>query len=124
MTIAELALSAPVSLPPLTRVAVIGAGGPSGLAAVSQLLDKGVGPSQIVGYEAKPRAGGVWNYDESPGRCRVDWRANGSAVCRTDAEVQDPALHGPSRTSSLPRCWLTLTAAMYDKLRTNLPKQV
>lgn len=54
-------------LPEITRVAVIGAGGMSGLTSLAQLLDKGVAPDQIVGFEAREVAGGVWSVLSSPG---------------------------------------------------------
>ncbi len=47
-------------LPEVTRVAVIGAGGVSGLVSLAQLLDKGVSADKIVGFEAREIAGGVW----------------------------------------------------------------
>lgn len=127
-------LAPPIPLPPLTRVAVIGAGGPSGLVAVKQLLEAGVEPSQIVAYEARERAGGVWNYDAEPGKMHIDWRGEGEPpVVRSDAEVASYGANGPSGEF---RCGLgdevgevgdavsELTAAMYDRLRTNLPNQI
>lgn len=47
-------------LPEVTRVCVIGAGGVSGLTSLAQLLSKGVPAERIVGFEARPTAGGVW----------------------------------------------------------------
>ena len=49
------------------KVAVVGAGGPSGLAVLdvlSTLRDAGV-DMDVVGFEAKSGCGGVWNREES-----------------------------------------------------------
>ncbi|WWC98431.1 hypothetical protein V866_005322 [Kwoniella sp. B9012] len=97
------------ALPPFSRVAIIGAGGASGLAAIAQLLDKGAKPDQIVGYEARDTAGGVWNYDEDAGQCNVTWAEDGSLALRTEAEIYDAGRNGPN--------------AIYDGLRTNLPQE-
>ncbi|GMK56537.1 hypothetical protein CspeluHIS016_0303770 [Cutaneotrichosporon spelunceum] len=102
-------LAPAISLPPLSRVAVIGAGGPSGLVAVAQLVAAGVQSSQILAFEARTKAGGVWNYDAEPGPQHIAWRKAGPPVVRSDAELTRGA-NGPS--------------AMYDRLRTNLPNQI
>ncbi|CAK9783300.1 FAD/NAD(P)-binding domain-containing protein [Cutaneotrichosporon oleaginosum] len=103
-------LAPPIPLPPLTRVAVVGAGGPSGLVAVAQLLAAGVEPSQILAFESRDRAGGVWNYEAEPGAQHITWRAEGPPIVRSDAEMAAHGANGPS--------------AMYDRLRTNLPNQI
>lgn len=103
----------PPDLPPLTRVAVLGAGGPAGLAVLSQLLAKGISPRSIVGYEARSTLGGVWNHVPSPGECAISWRPDGLAVAQTPAEQADPR---GTRTAR--------EGGVYDGLRTNLPKNV
>ncbi|EKC98693.1 monooxygenase [Trichosporon asahii var. asahii CBS 8904] len=84
-----------IPLPPLTRVAVIGGGGPSGLVAVKQLLDAGVRPDQIAAFDARPAAGGVWNYVADPGTPDIAWRENGMAVLRSEREKAHPGALGP-----------------------------
>ena len=54
-----LSESTPTSLPPLTRVAVLGAGA-LGLASLGQLVDGGVAQEQIVAFEAREDVGGLW----------------------------------------------------------------
>lgn len=56
MTLSE---STSTSLPPLSRVAVIGAGA-LGLASICQLVEGGVAREQIVAYEAREDVGGLW----------------------------------------------------------------
>lgn len=94
-------LAPAIPLPPLTRVAVIGSGGPSGLVAVKQLLDAGVPPESILAFEGRDRAGGVWNYEAEPGRMHVDWRVEGPPVVRSDAEVASYGANGPSGGSRI-----------------------
>lgn len=89
-------LAPPLPLPPLSRVAVVGAGGPSGLVAVAQLLAAGVAPSQILAFESRDRAGGVWNYDPEPGAQHIDWRPAGPPAVRGDAERAAHGANGPS----------------------------
>jgi len=89
-------LAPAIPLPRLTRVAVVGAGGPSGLVAVRQLLDAGVAPSQIAAFEARSVAGGVWNYEAQPGDMVVDWRHDGPPVVRSKREVENVGANGPS----------------------------
>lgn len=89
-------LAPAIPLPPLTRVAVIGAGGPSGLVAVKQLLEAGVRPDQIAAFEARDRAGGVWNYEASPGPIGVRWRKGGPPAVRSKREIEAPGSNGPS----------------------------
>ncbi|BEI82730.1 hypothetical protein CcaverHIS002_0305980 [Cutaneotrichosporon cavernicola] len=103
-------LAPAIPLPPLLRVAVVGAGGPSGLVAVAQLLAAGVEPSLILAFESRNKAGGVWNFDAEPGQQHVHWRKDGPPVVRSDAELAADGAIGPS--------------AMYDRLRTNLPNQI
>ncbi|WWC72813.1 uncharacterized protein I206_106777 [Kwoniella pini CBS 10737] len=98
-----------IPLPGLSRVAVLGAGGASGLAAVAQLLDKGARPDQIVGYEARSTAGGVWNYDGDAGECQAIWSEDGTLLLKTEKEIYDAGRNGPT--------------AVYDELRTNLPAE-
>ncbi|KAL1408545.1 monooxygenase [Vanrija albida] len=99
-----------IPLPPLTRVAIVGAGGPSGLVAVQQLLEAGIPPHKILAYEGRATAGGVWNYAEHPGDIHIQWRKNGTPLLRTDKELDAEGSNGPS--------------AVYDRLRTNLPNKV
>lgn len=56
MTLSE---SSPTSLPPLSRVAVIGAGA-LGLASIGQLIAGGVLREDIVVFEAREDVGGLW----------------------------------------------------------------
>ncbi|WVW80700.1 hypothetical protein I302_102686 [Kwoniella bestiolae CBS 10118] len=44
-------------LPSFSRVAIIGAGGASGLAAIAQLLDKGAQPHQVVDMKSGTQQG-------------------------------------------------------------------
>jgi hypothetical protein len=96
MTVALATLAPAIPLPPLSRVVVVGAGGPSGLVAVRQLLEAGVRPSQIAAYELRATAGGVWNYDAAPGTMDVEWRTDGPPVVRSQREVDAPGTNGPS----------------------------
>lgn len=89
-------LAPPIPLPPLTRVAVIGSGGPSGLVAVKQLLQAGVAPGDILAFEGRDKAGGAWNYEAEPGRQHIHWRAEGPPVVRSDAELGAYGVNGPS----------------------------
>jgi cation diffusion facilitator CzcD-associated flavoprotein CzcO len=91
-----MALSPAIPLPPLTRIAIVGAGGPSGLVALRQLLVAGVPPSSISAYEGRATAGGVWNYEAEPGEMLVDWRREGPPVVRAKSEVDSPGANGPS----------------------------
>lgn len=91
-----MATADPIPLPPLTKVAIIGAGGPSGISALTQLLDKGVRPDQIRAYEARSSAGGVWHYEEDAGIAQTEWRGDGRPVLRTEAERLDPGRNGPT----------------------------
>lgn len=97
-------LSAPVPLPPVTKVAIIGGGGPSGIVAVRQLLDAGVRPDQIAAFEARDRAGGVWNYEANPGKMDVEWRSNGLPVLRSQREIAEPGCNGPAG-ECIGKCW-------------------
>lgn len=87
----RMSVSPAIPLPPLSRVAVIGGGGPSGLVAVKQLLDAGVRADQIAAFDDRPAAGGVWNYVADPGTPDIAWRKNGMAVMRSEREK---ALYG------------------------------
>ena len=89
-----MSTSEPIPLPPLTKVAIIGAGGPSGISALTQLLDKGVRPDQIRAYEARSSAGGVWHYEEDAGIAQTEWRSDGRLVLRTEQERLDPGRNG------------------------------
>lgn len=115
-----MTLSPATPLPPLTRVAVVGAGGPSGLVAVKQLLEAGVPASDILPFEARQTPGGVWNYEAEPGEIHITWRKDGPPLVQSEGEVVAPGSNGPSGAC---RASL-LTVAMYDKLRTNLPNEV
>lgn len=95
ITDSRMSDSPAIPLPPLTRVAVIGGGGPSGLVAVKQLLDAGVRPDQIAAFDARPAAGGVWNYVADPGTPDIAWRENGMAVLRSEREKAHPGALGP-----------------------------
>lgn len=55
-----LSPSTPASLPPLSRVAVIGAGA-LGLASVVQLIDGGVSREDVTVFEAREDVGGLWS---------------------------------------------------------------
>jgi cation diffusion facilitator CzcD-associated flavoprotein CzcO len=89
-------LAPAIPLPPLHRVAVVGAGGPSGLVAVAQLLAAGVEPANILAFESRDRAGGVWNYEADPGAQHIAWRRAGPPVVRSDAELAAHGANGPS----------------------------
>ncbi|BEJ13558.1 hypothetical protein CspHIS471_0307320 [Cutaneotrichosporon sp. HIS471] len=89
-------LAPAIPLPPLLRVAVVGAGGPSGLVAVAQLLAAGVDPSLILAFESRNKAGGVWNFDAEPGHQHVHWRKDGPPVVRSNAELAAHGAIGPS----------------------------
>lgn len=97
-------VSPAIPLPPLTRVAVIGGGGPSGLVAVKQLLDAGVKPAQIAAYDDRPAAGGVWNYVADPGKPDIAWRGNGMPVLRSEREKAHPGALGPGGELLVGRC--------------------
>lgn len=97
-------VSPAIPLPPLTRVAVIGGGGPSGLVAVKQLLDAGVKPAQIAAFDDRPAAGGVWNYVADPGKPDIAWRENGMPVLRSEREKAYPGALGPGGELLVGRC--------------------
>lgn len=136
MTIPHPTPAPAIPLPPITRVAIVGAGGPSGINALTQLLDKGVKPSQIRAFEARESAGGVWHYDEDPGIATPSWRSGGGVVLRNKEEEEDPGRNGPTGGLSL---YYTpciryrgrkvsnmegLMIAVYPGLRTNLQHEV
>lgn len=116
-----MSVSPAIPLPPLTRVAIVGGGGPSGLVAVKQLLDAGVKPDQILAFDDRPAAGGVWNYVADPGKPDIAWRKNGMPVLRSQREKTKPGALGPG---GVLRLQAELTAGIYDHLRTNLPKHM
>lgn len=91
-----MTISQAIPLPPLKSVAVIGAGGPSGLVAVKQLLEAGVPASSIHAFEARAQAGGVWNYVSDPGAMHVTWRKSGPPLVRAQNEITHPGASGPS----------------------------
>lgn len=88
MTVDQATAAPAIPLPPLTRVVVVGAGGASGVVAVQQLLEAGVPAGQILAYEARDRAGGLWNYTADTGDLHVDWRAGALPRVLTSAEVE------------------------------------
>lgn len=98
-----MTLSPAIPLPPVTRVAVIGGAGPSGLVVVRQLLDAGVRPDQLAAFDGRSRAGGVWNYDESPGDAHYDWRTDSIPAVRTSGEIAKEGSNGPSGACDVPR---------------------
>lgn len=85
-----------ITLSPLKRIAVVGAGGPSGLVAVKQLLEAGVAAKDILAFESRPKAGGVWNYESDPGPIHIKWRKHGPPLVQADNEVAVPGSNGPS----------------------------
>ncbi|OKL61516.1 hypothetical protein UA08_03105 [Talaromyces atroroseus] len=63
-------------------VLIIGCG-PAGLGAIEQFKRKGF---DVVAYEARDSAGGLWNFDATPPPCRITFAADGHAIALTDLE--------------------------------------
>ncbi|CED83170.1 fad nad-binding domain-containing protein [Phaffia rhodozyma] len=97
------------TLPPLSKVAVIGAGS-LGLAQVKQLIDRGVQKKDIVVYEARDDVGGIWRFEEDAEDPSVYYTQAGQPLYLTSAGLNNPHSIPPS--------------PMYKSLRTNLPNYV
>lgn len=92
-----------VAAPYRKRACVIGAGA-SGLACITQLLEKGL---DVVAYEARAQVGGAWLVEPAQ-HCVFTFDKRGMARVTQKESLQAP--------SDMP------CSAMYPSLRTNIPQ--
>ncbi|KAF8538837.1 hypothetical protein BDD12DRAFT_126903 [Trichophaea hybrida] len=96
------------SLPPITRVAIIGAGA-SGLVAARALLEQKCFDTIDV-FEQRSDVGGVWNYTPQTAPIRIP---------STDVNVVEEPVEYVDDSGETRKVYVT---AIYDSLETNIPK--